>query len=384
MKHLYRLKKGKGTYGLNNIQIVEGDLLEISVNYEELIQSLYLTLDELDQPKTYQAGTNITITNPSSNAPTINASFETGDSGFIPYVGATQDVNLGDHELKLGKSITINEKGKYDIFLKNGANRPILSSNREVWNSLNGNYDGIYSGIAVGEFSQEEANGNYLTSIGKNSMRYSKGNYNTSVGHAAGYLNTEEGNVFMGYYSGRFNTGVRNTLIGTDTSAGTSFKTDYFQQKVISNTDLDKNLNTINIPNHGYGPDNEYVILKFTKVDGNGYDGINSGATTLCLVVDSNTIKPSSFTLSGSTSTSRYRIEQTKHYSNVTAIGAHASGTKDNQVALGGGTVEEVKTSGDYRSIGAGKGVVLTTPDGTKQYRISIDNSGSIITTLIT
>jgi len=30
-----------------------------------------------------------------------------------------------------------------------------------------------------------------------------------------------------------------------------------------------------------------------------------------------------------------------------------------------------------------GEGIVLRTPDGTKQYKISIDNSGSVITTLL-
>lgn len=33
---------------------------------------------------------------------------------------------------------------------------------------------------------------------------------------------------------------------------------------------------------------------------------------------------------------------------------------------------------------GVGKGVIMTTPDGTKEYRVSVDNSGNVISTLIT
>ncbi len=41
-------------------------------------------------------------------------------------------------------------------------------------------------------------------------------------------------------------------------------------------------------------------------------------------------------------------------------------------------------TQGDVTLLTAGKGVVFTTPDGTKQYRIAVSNSGTITVTLIT
>lgn len=40
--------------------------------------------------------------------------------------------------------------------------------------------------------------------------------------------------------------------------------------------------------------------------------------------------------------------------------------------------------SGDITITGAGKGLVVTTPDGTHTYRIAIDNSGSLTTELVT
>lgn len=41
------------------------------------------------------------------------------------------------------------------------------------------------------------------------------------------------------------------------------------------------------------------------------------------------------------------------------------------------------KSDADYENRGAGKGYVCTTPDGTKRYRIAIDNSGNITTTQV-
>ncbi len=37
----------------------------------------------------------------------------------------------------------------------------------------------------------------------------------------------------------------------------------------------------------------------------------------------------------------------------------------------------------DYINTGVGRGLIVKTPDGTKSYRISVDNSGNIISTLI-
>lgn len=40
-------------------------------------------------------------------------------------------------------------------------------------------------------------------------------------------------------------------------------------------------------------------------------------------------------------------------------------------------------TNGDVTFMTAGKGTVYTTPDGTKQYRVAVDNSGNVTSTLI-
>lgn len=43
----------------------------------------------------------------------------------------------------------------------------------------------------------------------------------------------------------------------------------------------------------------------------------------------------------------------------------------------------ELEATGDYELTQAGRGLILKTPDGTKRYRISIDNTGAVTTTLI-
>jgi len=74
---------------------------------------------------------------------------------------------------------------------------------------------------------------------------------------------------------------------------------------------------------------------------------------------------------------------KTNTFDNVSALGYNSQPTKANQVMLGDTNVTEVSTYGDFSSLGDGKGLVLKTPDGLNSYRISIDNTGTIISTLI-
>jgi len=45
---------------------------------------------------------------------------------------------------------------------------------------------------------------------------------------------------------------------------------------------------------------------------------------------------------------------------------------------------EEIKTTDNFKNETAGNGIILKTPDGTKEYIISVDNSGNVISTLVT
>jgi len=42
----------------------------------------------------------------------------------------------------------------------------------------------------------------------------------------------------------------------------------------------------------------------------------------------------------------------------------------------------DTDTTGDVVFV-VGKGIILTTPDGTKQYKITVDDTGALISTLV-
>lgn len=45
--------------------------------------------------------------------------------------------------------------------------------------------------------------------------------------------------------------------------------------------------------------------------------------------------------------------------------------------------VRNLTASGDIEASTATKGLILKTPDGTKRYRITVDNAGALVSTLI-
>jgi hypothetical protein len=58
--------------------------------------------------------------------------------------------------------------------------------------------------------------------------------------------------------------------------------------------------------------------------------------------------------------------------------GKHLEGVNETDTS-----VFEINYYGEYENKLAGRGIILKTPDGTKRYKISIDNNGQIITTLL-
>lgn len=44
----------------------------------------------------------------------------------------------------------------------------------------------------------------------------------------------------------------------------------------------------------------------------------------------------------------------------------------------------EFNTAGDVTHVSVSRGPVVQTPDGTKKYRLGVDNSGNVISTLVT
>ncbi|CAM1350097.1 hypothetical protein [Tenacibaculum halocynthiae] len=99
-------------------------------------------------------------------------------------------------------------------------------------------------------------------------------------------------------------------------------------------------------------------------------------------VIDLNTLKCLNETYLGN-AIGRQTFTEFEEINNSSGLGHDAYPIKSNQVVLGDENIMEVTTTGDYISTNAGKGVILKTPDGTKNYKISIDNTGNIITTKV-
>src|SRR5262249_59060981 len=67
--------------------------------------------------------------------------------------------------------------------------------------------------------------------------------------------------------------------------------------------------------------------------------------------------------------------------SNATAIGAGAIVNASNKVRIGDANVTVIEGEGDFHASGPGNGIILKSPDGLTCARLSIDNSGQLVTT---
>ena len=134
-------------------------------------------------------------------------------SGFVPYTGATQAVNLGAFNL------TVN-----NVSVGRGAGTGI--DNTAIGTSaLSSNTTGG-SNVAIGYLAlATSTSGNGNVAIGYKALTTSSSSTNnTAIGFSSGeFTTTGYHNVFLGWYSGRANTtGIENTFLGYQ---GGSFNT---------------------------------------------------------------------------------------------------------------------------------------------------------------
>ncbi|CAL2102323.1 conserved protein of unknown function [Tenacibaculum sp. 190130A14a] len=215
--------------------------------------------------------------------------------------------------------------------------------------------------------------------IGTNALRYNSGNDSNGIGNSALINNLGARSIGIGSYALRYNEGGDNIAIGY--SSFGSFYPDISKAKTILSSEVDINNNRVTMLNHGFGNNGSLVNLRYSTT-GTAIGGLNINGIFVFKIIDSNTLEASSNLINEGSGQHTFTPQYT--FVNTTTIGNNSQPTKSNQIVLGNTSLNEVTTSGDYVSTGiGGKGLILTTPDGTKQYRISVDNSGSIITTLI-
>jgi len=190
--------------------------------------------------------------------------------------------------------------------------------------------------------------GGYNTANGVSSLfSNTTGNYNTANGVGSLRNNTTGGeNVANGYYSLFSNTtGNGNTANGV--------------QALYSNTT--GNFNTAN-----------GIISLYYNTTGyqNTANGVNSGSYVGTGTTPNSTGNNSVFIGYDTRAAANGQTNQI-------VVGASAIGNGSNTATMGNSSVTALYVGGN------GAGIVLKTPDGSKSYRISIDNNGAVISTLI-
>lgn len=238
---------------------------------------------------------------------------------------------------------------------------------------------------AFGEYSGYRNSGNDAVFYGKNSGEYNYGDNVSSIGNLALRFSIGNNAFGGGYNSLPYNEGDNNSALGY--SAHSVFRSDMSKKVYFDYDVIDAVGNKITIPSHNLGVTNDVILVEFSEGTDN-IGGLSAGYVKL-LVIDDNILQTyfyakgsyvgSSITAvntgTGHSFTPQYVFE------NTTSIGALSEPTVSNQVMLGNQNVIEVATYGDFKAKMGGTGLILTTPDGLNEYRISIDNTGAIITT---
>ena len=104
-----------------------------------------------------------------------------------------------------------------------------------------------------------------------------------------------------------------------------------------------------------------------------------SGGTTLVQHTDGNAGIQVGSNFVKNYFTNSWSVRRRTGYSNGSA---GDSGTETDYLSLSSGGVLSLNQQ-DYRNMAAGKGLIVTTPDNTKRYRIAVDNDGNLTTTFV-
>ena len=367
--------------------------------------------------------------------------------GSSVYVGQNAGVNNTDSDVTtVGYYAGNNNKGTRTTFVGNNSGSENdsfytigLGFNSAKFNK--GNY-----GIAIGSNSLLNNDGEYVSALGDSSAKNNIGDYGIAIGRDSLLNNSGKFNIGIGYQSQQNTTGIENIAIGTNAMAKNVDDTVRAKSVNNNSTNIIPSTNTINIFAHGFGAPNEIVRLKYTT-NGQAISGLSNNQYYFFKVINSGSIESITnlnntggtavhtftpvFSYSNSISMGYYSarnntasqvvaigshsgennkgeglvaigensgrnvnannvtavgsmaVSGQDTYQNTTGLGYNAQPTKENQVMLGDVNIEEVTTHGDYVTLGNGKGLILTSPDGTKTARISLDNSGNLVTTAI-
>lgn len=302
-------------------------------------------------------------------------------TGYVPYVGGTNNLDLTGHKITLGEPRRVDLIGDFlDLIDTNGFNllkyqthyyngsygnssnslgfgRDAIKNNRATGvlgigasamrdnigrsslaiGSVAGilNEGGYVTGIGFAALYRNK--GSHCTAIGEYSLSDNEGDYNLGIGTRTFEFNTGSYNIGIGNFTLRFNDGIENVAIGHETSI--FFKSGYKVPTAVSSAE-----DTITIPNHGFGAVGEEVYLLFTSDNTEGIRYLTPDTVYKFSIIDTWKIKPIGRTISSINTGADNRFYKSENYNNTAAIGAYASPNKSNQVMLGDDRIISIKT----------------------------------------
>jgi hypothetical protein len=271
------------------------------------------------------------------------------------------------------------------------ARAPTAGSSNYIQNSTatqaGSNFNISGDGTAGGTLSGNIVDAATQYSIGGNRVLSVQGTANTFLGLGAGFNNTASGNAFFGSQAGLANTtGNGNAFFGANAGHNNTASGNAFFGSAAGQANTTGNSNAFFGTSAGVS--NTGGLNTFFGNSAGFNNTLGSGNTFVGGSAGQSNTGESNNTFIGHAANGAAAI------TNATAIGANASVIQSNSLVLGnsvnvgiGTTAPNAKlqvTSGDVYVQTQGKGIILRATDGTNCYRVLVNNTGTLATTLVT
>jgi len=280
---------GTAEYLIGDLEEIQPDELMPRRLIEELIipqvntdwDSVSGLSELLNKPDIIASITGTAVDNTDPLNPIVNS---TDTTGFVPYVGAVLDVDLGLHKITLGLLVENAGVNKNEHLLGSTfAGNPVLITQPYWWNTnVSQYYSDTSYGFGAQALSQNKApgciaiGGNALwfntgynsTGIGSQALANNKGNYVTGIGYLAANENEGANTIGVGRWAARSNLGDNSTGVGLDA--------------ISQNTEKDTNGYGVRVLNFNLGEDSnafgyESAIRNIgLRASGFGHSTLNS------------------------------------------------------------------------------------------------------------
>lgn len=308
-------------------------------------------------------------------------------SVFTGYVAGQN--NTGDQVVAIGNESGRNNTGSRSVLIGYWAGRDNtgtqvtavgryagLSNTGDLTalgSSAGSSNSGAQGVVAVGGFALSSNTQSFAIGVGRSAGQTNKGARVQFIGDLAGNKNQLSDNTGIGNWSHRYSgashsvgignmtfiygMGNGNTAIGS--GAWSIYSDDVPNSKTVTNnvTDVNVAANRITITAHGFGANGQTIPLKYTVSGGSAISGLTIYRTghlnpNMATIIDANTLEfPFIGNQGGATpATTHTFTPQTNNYSNSTVIGFNSNPSASNQVTLGDTNIDEVLSTGVFRS----------------------------------